>query len=569
MELDTPLLGGRSRLYLRQGRRLIFIFLAGAGAFLGLDGFASTGPRGALLDGRGRAADDAAPTADELRGYNSCAAAATGEVTCTLDPRAFLEFGSVRASLARSGVKSDAEALDGYLPRAVVTTWDPALVGDHFDGGRVAYALYLPSGKGSNATVASYVVVAALDGTPRNVVEARDWDDGVGSTHVDGLKVLNPDALLLNSNEWDTEYGRGYAWTWDGGGLMRFNDNLLSSSHDIQMAYEPDSPLASSYWIPAKTKLRRVDTDSGEILEMFAFDSGDHDMNHCQLIDGDDTAILSFRLTNGVKRYHLGSRQTIWTAGGSEGTLDVVDEAGTNLGPHATLWRGQHNAEWFGDDTFYAFDNQYNTTRPSRVVKVEVDTVKNTATLAWSYVFFDAYPEGQSGEFGDADLLPSGNVLASWWPGKLKPAAGLDFDVQMIEVTEDKRRAWSMSFINAGPGLEGTDGLDRDTAYGWKLYSAERFYDAPVVDGDAARLSGGALAFTAHSAFKRQNTSPASWRLTDANGVEYGAGGFDFPAYWRGADVAAAVDVPDGVDDLALAVTDEFGRTRRVRVARR
>ena len=67
----------------------------------------------------------------------------------------------------------------------------------------------------------------------------------------------------------------------------------------------------------------------------------------------------------------------------------------------------------------------------------------------------------------------------------------------------------------------------------------------------------------------RVRTSPASWRLTDANGVEYGAGGFDFPAYWRGADVAAAVDVPDGVDDLALAVTDEFGRTRRVRVARR
>ena len=49
-------------------------------------------------------------------------------------------------------------------------------------------------------------------------------------------------------------------------GLMRFNDNLLSSSHDIQMAYEPDSPLASSYWIPAKTKLRRVDTDSEIVI---------------------------------------------------------------------------------------------------------------------------------------------------------------------------------------------------------------------------------------------------------------------------------------------------------------
>ena len=235
-----------------------------------------------------------------------------------------------------------------------------------------------------------------------------------------------------------------------------------------------------------------------------------------------------------------------------------------------SLWYGQHNAELFGESTLLLFDNAQGGPFPeiSSVKRVDIDAAAGTATLAWSYYPVDGYPSaarfpaGYAEVFGDADLLPNGNVLATWWPRHLAPADGIAFDAQLVQITPDKDVAWSLDFSNTGRFVGACehiedDGCERLVRAGWKVYSAEHFYDGPRAS--RATLDGSRLSFFAHAPFKRNAQAPGSWSLETAAGGVVASGELQFPAHFREAafevDAAAAVDGAPYV----LAVADVDG----------
>jgi hypothetical protein len=191
------------------------------------------------------------------------------------------------------------------------------------------------------------------------------------------------------------------------------------------------------------------------------------------------------------------------------------------------------------------------------------------AVVDWSYDLPYPYPYGYSEVFGDADLLPSGNVLTNWWPAQLSPDAGVEADAYFQEITPEKDVAWEMAFYNTDATLPGRgcryDATDpacvRDIFIGWKAYSVERFYDAPPVY-DFERVDDG-YAFSAHAAIKLQHASPAAWRALNAAGADLAAGAFDLPAHHLQARVAFAAP-PDAA---ALVVRDAWGQESRVDLA--
>ena len=74
--------------------------------------------------------------------------------------------------------------------------------------------------------------------------------------------------------------------------------------------------------------------------------------------------------------------------------------------------------------------------------------------------------------FGDADRLPSGNVLGVAWPYESDDATGVTFDMEAFEVVrETGRRAWQLRVY----GGKTADATLWDA--GWVSYSIERIYE--------------------------------------------------------------------------------------------
>ena len=63
----------------------------------------------------------------------------------------------------------------------------------------------------------------------------------------------------------------------------------------------------------------------------------------------------------------------VWTVGGMNGDYVLYDLDGTKYHAGHSLWVGQHNAEYFGDDEYMMFDNQYEQGESSRMLVVEID----------------------------------------------------------------------------------------------------------------------------------------------------------------------------------------------------
>ena len=100
--------------------------------------------------------------------------------------------------------------------------------------------------------------------------------------------------------------------------------------------------------------------NAGHYIETHLFDSTYvSDPNHVQLIEEESVCILSSRETNAVLRIEITSDSSTikWVMGGANGTMDLYDDDGTLYEPGTLLFTGQHNAEYFGDDQYYIFDD--------------------------------------------------------------------------------------------------------------------------------------------------------------------------------------------------------------------
>ena len=159
----------------------------------------------------------------------------------------------------------------------------------------------------------------------------------------------------------------------------------------------------------------------------------------------------------------------------------------------------------------------------SRLLIVRVDESEGKAYLKWEYRL-----GALTQLFGDADPTIAGNVLGAFWIQEYGPATRWgDAQAGLVEVTRDtKEVAWQLLVegdacdtddgrcyhCTDDDGEGGDDHTDHDGAVqphigNWYLYSAERFYDAPVLPSPGSAneptCHGGVLRFTVFNSFKQ------------------------------------------------------------------
>merc|ERR1711988_1115572 len=105
----------------------------------------------------------------------------------------------------------------------------------------------------------------------------------------------------------------------------------------------------------------------------------------------------------------MNTEEVDWIAGGEYGTLRIERLNGVTEKAGATLFYGQHNAEYFGDEEYMMFDNNYETGNTSRMLIVKIDQQEKKMTELWEYSMAP-YPWGYTPYFGDNDRLPTGNL---------------------------------------------------------------------------------------------------------------------------------------------------------------
>jgi len=166
-------------------------------------------------------------------------------------------------------------------------------------------------------------------------------------------------------------------------------------------------------------------------------------------------------------KFDMTKREVAWIAGGHNGTLVLVDMKGNRYTPgtpeytnlnygSASFWSGAHNGEWFGNNTFFLFDNSYDWTTldvtgrskfiqaSSRVVEMHVDEAAGTATMVWAWSIGAGT---HTMVYGDADRLPTGNVVSCDWPFVQADASSYTWRATEIErVTREP--AWELLVLD-------------------------------------------------------------------------------------------------------------------------
>ena len=441
---------------------------------------------------------------------------------------------------------------------------------------------------------AAYMVVLSLRGElkairPAGLVPTSDEKGPGTSSHgefnrvfYNALKMRDPRHVLLGANYAGASgIGPMQAWDWVKDELVDLGNSTTGdradatySSHDLQWVtahdYDQylrpylgdDDAIASGGLDAAETDARvwRPDATTNSIYVVDARDGTvmktvgpfDHartyDINHFQVLH-DGTAIINGRVTGSFRKVDLATGRTLWTCGGVHGNFSVRDLSG-KVWPAGEkfLWWGQHNLEYYGEGEFLMFDNGYNygnnsfISATSRPLRLQLDETSMTATVSWAFetgVHSDVY--------GDADLLPTGHVVACYWPNKLSPAMKEQFDARVVEVVPSTLARNASAFDPSGlddaalddrlvsaadadsssaaedevawellvrghtctePQPKGCERSGGSQPIGWSMYAVERFYLAPLVhsarlvetDAASSSSSGAALICSADAA---------------------------------------------------------------------
>ena len=208
------------------------------------------------------------------------------------------------------------------------------------------------------------------------------------------------------------EVGGGGVFTTLAGGSKQ-------NCHDVQRSAEATveadggrtsvwGPQLNSEFSVNSTGIRRVADDDGSIL--FACNiPGASDINHVQLVENDTIAYVSDRMYSAVMkvRMTLGDGGAFahdqcvveWSIGGANGDFELIDERGVRHPRGTMLWRWQHNAEFFGENTLYLVDNEYRESgleddefphatldsNSSRFVRLAIDEAQRVAIITWTF----------------------------------------------------------------------------------------------------------------------------------------------------------------------------------------
>jgi hypothetical protein len=428
------------------------------------------------------------------------------------------------------------------------------------------------------------------------------WSWGLFMSRVDGLKPHSTSEMLLSFNL-DQNQGPAFMWNWKSGDLTELSQGStgsLGSSHDMQWVYDDGTmtPAQSdAYWRTYVNGFYRMSaSDPDDVVYYNLYPSVD-DVNHVQMLEEDRYALLSSRMDSSFVKFDVVLNKTVWKCGGgTESNFSVVDFDGTVYPAFQALngalpWSHQHNAEYFGEGEMLMFDNHYklgsdpNATfgvNNSRLLSVTIDEDTMIASLTWEFLM----PGHElSPVFGDADRLPTGNVLGCMWPSILHDGEE-QFDARVFEVVRDEddltaesELAWDMTITGHTCNSERSDGAGKCIRYqseggfgaplmGWAMYSVERFYAAPLVHALSCKWSDDTqsyvLAFNVNTAFKQSSPYAGQYVVTAADGSTL-SGVVNFASHWRDASVSITLTESSqgGVSEWAaggsLTVTESGG----------
>lgn len=449
-------------------------------------------------------------------------------VDITLTYTDFTKFPAVKRFLIRQGIDIDGNVtkdhLYKYVPREVVVRINPALVkheiGEMAMGGHVAFDLVFMNT--TNQYLASYFCVIDIYGNLTTVVPLYSEREELIYRPL-GLKLKNSSTFIIGAGEVSI-VGPRVMLNWKTGDWEFIADKKKGNAHDIQMGYARET-----FWQPT---LGEFDINTGDEVKTFTI-KDTFDVNHAQLIQEDATAILSSRGTSSILKVNARSGVVHWTLGGEYGDAPIIDLDGSRYEKGASLWHGQHNAEYFGDGEYMMFDNQYNNNNNSRMLIVEYHG-SGSAEITWAYEM-----DGYTPHFGDCDRLPTGNILGCAWPQVVYQSENPDFDVRALEVVRSTNEtAWEMTVygercINGHKENEAECG--RTLGQGWTMYSVERFYTKPLVYNVTCSRHGHEhqVYFNTHNIFKQNNYYEGNFRVvTKLDGVLQRKT-FDFTPHWR------------------------------------
>ena len=516
----------------------------------------------------------------------------------------------IQTFLTKNGIALDDPNITNYIPASMILkVWPKRVarnVGPQALGGKIGFSL--ESRKDGTEAYAAYLIV--MDLASGTIVGIHPQ---LANRSYNAFKLWDHEHLLLAANDRISKKGPVFTWKWND--TRAFPQELgggrVGNAHDAQRSAD-----GSAYWQPAESLgLYLVDAESGATRYHVNVSSPPNipqnqpmpdDYNHICIVNEDRTAYLNCRNCNSFTKVDLQTKTVEWRAGGLNGTMTLVDIDGKRFEPGtaeyqslhngvASMWSGAHNGEYWGDGEYWLFNNGWsyvmsaayghpNSTNhsdantdddtalgfrfeSSSVMMVKIDEAANTATVEFEY------PVERSQIYGDADRMPSGNILSCNWPWREEnvPYQWRAFEIERSDAEasanasvdgEAARLAWQLEVMGA------PDDPRNGTTMGWLAYSVERWYDAPLVYNVECTVATGTLSFSAHDTFKQYNPKPGFVTISRNDTGEHVVAPtqFHFVPYWRETFVnVTSRALVDGVS-YDVVVSNRFGQTTAVSV---
>lgn len=476
--------------------------------------------------------------------------------------RDFLEHDKVLKFIESRGL-SNASAeweLLEYLPKELLITGDPELImggGDQgYIGATAMEGLTTWSMQHKNTSGlynSAFTIVLDMRG---NIVSISPTMYHLAdSYHFISWKPWHrdPNFMLGGVDIQAAQNGPVYLWNWNGEKdeeYISLMNGLQADCHDVSSTYTNDA-----IWVTADNRgVQMLNYTDGSIMKTRVFPKDIvRDPNHAQMIEHDRTGIISSRITNSIVKVPLLGDGVEWICGGKNGTIDIIDENGTYWPAGHTIWQGQHNVEYIGEQEYLLFDDQSSvswdgvsesqTAEQSRLLLLRIDEKKKVAKIKWTYPVGAYTPI-----FGDADLMPTGNILGTMWVGSynctnwtsMVGCNNYPYDAQVTEVVKATSEvAWSVRIV-------GNESIKNHNAwFGWSIYSSERMYEKPLVYQTVCKKTeeGSVIHFRTQDMIRSNNAAPGQWVLKDTDSKEVvSSGNFSFVPFWRPTEVTLRVD---------------------------
>jgi len=451
--------------------------------------------------------------------------------------------------------------------------------------GYIAFVLAANANVNELGADAAYVVVADMYGNIKAArPSSRKGVDGKIMERFEGLKMWNASTLLMSEffENVDPSMPKFLLWNWQTGAEEPIETDAVYGSHDAEHVPMDDALMT----VQNTNNLTEYSLSTGEAIwgvtweslcwssaklamssppEMMSMICGtDAHFNRVQQAS-ENTVYAGSRDLSGLLKIEKMSGNLEWILGGPFGDFATIDLNGTTYPAGYEYWTHQHNFEWIGANKFIMFDNgasdPVNGTfdHESRFLMLEVDEIALTATVVWEWSTGEQTPI-----WGDADLLPNGNVVGPSWNQFVDPTSdGSDltnYQAHIWEVTSEKELAWSMHVEGACIHAFGCDPANpkrylrrsEEAPMGWAIYSAERFMVAPAVTSIVATAAstkesrssgiGGTLVIEAYMAYRSSTAVEAHAKVTTTDGSVLGKSKFELAAMWAATSIEVDID---------------------------